>query len=163
LWSRLHADKGQIESTLVATKAESQAAERDLVAATEAGDAAKAAAAQRIIARSEAAIVQLEQGVQGVDGQIAEAKRLFEEHEARRARGEPKKAEAAPPPARQPTPDEGIDTTARPALGDAGAQWLKDNRQFVTDAKENRRLLLFADLYATEHGAGALKSKDFVQ
>lgn len=166
-WHRLQSDKGQIEAAITATLSESQSIERDLIAATETGDAVKAAAAQRALAKAEAALAQLEQGKSAADAQIEEARRLFDEHARNRDRvPEPKPVpvpKKEPPPVVTQTADQWIDTTAKAALGDAGATWLRENKTFVTDAKENRRLLAFADLYAIEHGASALKSEAFIE
>lgn len=165
-WAKLHADKAQIEGAIAATQAEANAAERDLVAAAEAADAVKQAAAQRALAKAEAVLAKLEDGRLAADAQIDETRRLYEERQrhAREPKPEPKpeppkKAEAEPEAPR--TADEWIDKTARTALGEDGAAWLREHKEFVTDAKLNRKLLRFADDYVDDHGPAALKSAEF--
>ncbi len=165
-WAAIHSDKSQIESAISATQIEAAAAERDYISASEAGDLAKQAKAQRDMAKAEAALIQLNQGKAAADLKIEETQRLFEEHaraakeKAAEVKPEPKKADPQPP--RQITPDEWIDTTAKSAIGETGADWLRENKHFVTDPRQNAIFLKFADLYAAKHGAHALKDEDFI-
>lgn len=169
-WARLESDKNQLEQAIAATQIEAQSAERDLIQATEMGDAAKAAAAQRAIAKAEAALGQLESGKHAAEQQLASTRAVFEEH----LRRQQTEQDAAPtretqrqePPRQQQlqpqTPDAWIDTTARAAIGDQGAEFLKANKNLVTDPRLNAQFLRFADYYAEKHGKSALKSADFI-
>lgn len=162
-WHRLQSDKGQIESAIAATQSESASIERDLITATETGDAVKAAAAQRALAKAEAALAQLEQGKVAADAQIDEARRLFEDRSrAREATPEPKPVPKKEPVAVQQTADQWIDQS-KSVLGDSGANWLRENKGFAVEGRDNLRFRAFADLYAVEHGQSALKSAEFIE
>lgn len=163
---RLQSDKSQIEGAISATQSEAAMAQRELIQAIEAGDAKRQAEAQHAIAKAEAALSQLENGKYAADTELSKANRLFEEHE--QARTAARKAEPAPERRAEPqpeamTPDKWIDTTVRQVLGDKGADWLRENKQFATDTKLNRKFLRFADEYAEDHGQGALKSAEFLE
>lgn len=167
-WARLESDKNQLEQAIAATQIEAQAAERDLIQATEMGDAAKAAAAQRAIAKAEAALGQLESGRHAAEQQLASTRAVFEEH-LRRQQAEPEttptretQRREQPTQPQPQTPDAWIDTTARSAIGDQGAEFLKANKSLVTDRRLNAQFLRFADYYAEKHGQSALKSSDFI-
>lgn len=167
-WARLESDRNQLEQAIAATQIEAQSAERDLIQATEMGDAAKAAAAQRAIAKAEAALGQLESGKHAAEQQLASTRAVFEEH-IRRQQTEQDAAPTReaqrqePPRQQQPqTPEAWIDTAARAAIGDQGAEFLKANKSLVTDRKLNAQFLRFADYYAEKHGQSALKSSDFI-
>jgi hypothetical protein len=174
-WSSLESKKSQIETALAAQKAAAAAAERDVIEATEKGDAVKLAAAQRAISRAEAALQTLEGGVADVDRRLEETRRLFSEHDTQRdatlaqrrqieAQRRAQEAEAAQQRQQQPPdPDAWINTTARQALGDDGADWLRSNREFVTDEKKTRAFLRFADQYADDHGKDSLRSPEFLE
>lgn len=166
-FARLNSDKSQIDGAIQATQSEEANAQAELVRAIEAGDAAKQAAAQRAIAKAAAALAQLESGKYAAEQEIQKAQRLFEEHEAARARQAetpPPKAEPErKPQAEQMTPDRWIDTTARQVLGDHGAEWLRQNKSFASDPKENAKFLRFADAYAERHGQAALKDEAFIE
>lgn len=164
-WSKLNADHAQISGAIAMASSEAEAAQRDYVAATEAGDAVKAGAAQRAIAKAEAAMLLLERGKVDAEDQIETARRAYEEHYAAKpepARSAPVAQKSADPSVPR-TADEWIDRTAKAALGNDGAEWLRANKEFVTDAKLNRKLLRFADEYADDHGQAALKSSDFIR
>lgn len=164
---RLQADKSQIEGAISATQSEAAMAQRELIQAIESGDAKRQAEAQHAIAKAEAALSRLEDGKFAADAELTKANRLFDDHEkARPARpADETVPEKKPDPASQPepmTPDRWIETTAKNVLGDQGADWLRQNKQFATDPKMNRKFLRFADEYAEDHGQGALKSQDFL-
>ena len=176
-WASLESKKSQLEVAMAAQKAAAASAERDVIEATEKGDAVKLAAAQRAIARAEAALQTLESGVADADRRIEETRRLFSEHDEQRAvtlaernRLEQERRQKAAEEAERrkqqqqqaPDPDTWINTQARQALGDDGADWLRTNKEFVTDEKRNRAFLRFADQYADDHGKDALKSPEFL-
>jgi hypothetical protein len=176
-WASLESKKSQLEVAMAAQKAAAASAERDVIEATEKGDAVKLAAAQRAIARAEAALQTLESGILDADRRIDETRRLFSEHDeqraaaqAQRAQLEQQRRQQAAEEARRrqeqqqqaPDPDAWINNQARQALGDDGADWLRTNREFVTDEKRNRAFLRFADQYADDHGKDALKSPEFL-
>jgi len=168
-FARLASDKSQIEGAIVATQAEESNAQAELVRAIESGDAARQAAAQKVIAKAAAQLAQLENGKHAADLEIQRAQRLFEQHEqaqSRATRDETPAPKREPEPRHQPetmTPDRWIDTQARQVLGDKGAEWLKTNRKFADDPKMNRKFLRFADDYADDHGKEALKSEEFIE
>ena len=154
-WAKINSDFSQIAGAIAQTQSEADIAQKEMIAAHEAGDMARVATAQRAMSKAEAALVQLESGRIAAEEEIARTKRVYESYT-------PTKPEPAPKvEPRAPTPDEWIDST-RSALGDEGADWLRQNKQFATDPKMNRKLLRFADEYAEDHGQGALKSADFV-
>lgn len=176
-WSNLEAKKSQLDVALSAQKAASAAAERAVIDATEKGDASALAAAQKALAKAETAIGQLEAGLGEADRRIEETRRLFSEHDqqreaqiAQRRQQEKERLEreAEERQRRQaqqqaPDPDAWINTTARKALGEDGAEWLRQNKAFVTDEKKNRAFLRFADQYADDYGKDALKSAEFIE
>lgn len=161
-WAKLHSDHAQITGAISQTQSDADAAQREYVAAMEAGETSRAAEAQRRMSKAEAALVQLETGRIASEDEIARTKRLYESYDPRPAPKKEAEPPAQPEPQRAPTPDEWIDST-RNVLGDDGVKWLRDNKQFATDPKMNRKLLRFADDYADDHGQGALKSKEFME
>lgn len=167
-WEKLHSDKSQIEGAIAATKLEAAAAERDLASALESGNAERTAAAQRALARAEAVLTQLDSGLSGMDAKIEETKRLYDKYDRDRQEAAERKAKEPPPepkkkePDSPRTPEEWIDRVAKSALGDGGADWLREHKEFVTDAKLNRKMLRFADDYADDNGVESLKSKEFI-
>lgn len=170
-WAKVNADHAKVSSdyqqiagAISATQAEALQAEKDYIAASELGDHAKAAAAQRIMAKAEAALIQLENGRTVVEREReaaqAEIARVREAFDGMAAQP---KAETRPEPKAEPkpqTPDDWINT-ARSALGNDGAAWLRSHKEFVTDPKLNKKLLRFADEFADDHGPDALKSAEF--
>jgi len=154
--AKVYSDYQQIVGAIGAAQTEAQTAEQEFVRASEAGEHARAAAAQRSIAKAEAALAQLESGKVAAESAVREAHDLLN----RGATTPSAPAQPAAPPPRAPTPDEWIDT-ARQAIGDDGADWLRENKQYVTDPRLNKRLLRFVEDYADEHGQSALKEDGF--
>lgn len=176
-WANLEAKKSQLDVAVSAQKARSASAERAIIEATEKGDASALAKAQRELAQAESAISQLEAGLAEADRRIEETRRAFSEHDQQREallaqrrqqeqerlarEAEERQRRQAKPEA--PDPDSWINNTARQALGDDGADWLRTNKEFVTDEKKNRAFLRFADQYADDYGKDALRSPEFLE
>ena len=165
-WAKINADKDRLVEAIAATQDREQAARREFISAREAGDTAREADAMAALSDAKAAIIQLDAGRVAAERQINETKQLFEDHyRDQRARSEqaarqvPTQDATAP---RQLSPDEWIETVAKTALGEAGAKWLRENRQYATDPKLNRKLLRLADDFADDHGREALRSQAFL-
>lgn len=167
-WERMKSEHSQIVGAIAQTQSEADIAQREYVSATEAGDAASAAKAQRAMSRAEAALMQLESGRTASEQEIARTRALFENHEVRARQPErhperqPEPKEQPKEPERAPTPDEWIDG-ARGVLGDDGAAWLREHKEFAdVSSKMNRKFVRFADDYAEDHGKDALRSPQFL-
>lgn len=167
-WARIHSDRDHIVAAIATAEAREQSAKDAFRAAREAGSADKEAEALSAIADSRAMMSQLEQGKIAAERQIEDTRRALQERAASRQpqpRADDAGSRVAADPQPQPapvTPDAWIDGV-RPSLGDTNANWLREHKEFVTDAKLNRKLLRFADDYADDHGVAALKSDQFRQ
>lgn len=164
-WGRLQSDHQQILGAIDGAKDRERMAHAAYVSARNEGDASKEADAMARLADAKSAMAQLETGRIAAEGEIARTKQQYADYEAEVARSaetrldsvreEPVKKEP-----RAPTADEWIES-AKGAIGDSGVGWLRDNKQFVTDTKLNRKFLRFADDYADDHGAAALRTDSF--
>lgn len=146
-WEKIHGDKQRIESGISAEEARAAAAEQEYARAMEAGEHGKAATAQRVMARSEAVILELQKVQYGVEEQIEQAKRTFTA-----AAKEPpaRKEEAKPAKEEQPKPQSPEDWIAgvRSSVGSKVADWLDANREFVTNGKLNDKVIKYATAWA---------------
>lgn len=159
-WAKINADHQQIVGAMASAEQMAEAAQREHAQALEAGDHARAASAQRALAKAEATLSQLSTGKTAAEDQIAETRRLYEEHAARRTEEARAPAPQSEPQRQQPTPETWIENTKH-VIGDQNATWLRENRQFVEDAKLNKKFLRFAEEFAEDHGQHALKSEAF--
>lgn len=165
-WHKLNADHGQIAAAITSAESEALAAERDFIRAQEDNDAQAMVAAQRSMARAEAALTQLRAGEVEAKRQIDNTRALFEDHyrqeqERARVRREQPRPDAVAQPKKEITADDWI-ADAEKAIGSDGARWLRDHKDFVTDPKKNRTFLRFAAQYADDNGEDALRSRDFL-
>lgn len=159
-WAKINADLENIKSASSSTQIEAETAQQAYIAASEAGDFTKAADAQRRIARAESALSQLETGRIAAERHIEDTRSAFQRVAEERQRPEPRR-EPAPAQQEKPiAPDAWIDG-ARMTIGDDGADWLRENKEFVTDADKNAKFIAYANYYAKKHGQAALKSEAF--
>lgn len=114
-----------IANALTANEERATSAERELKDALETGDAAKAAKAQRTIARLEAERSRLEDGKAELE---------------RTARSEPAE-EKKPDTPKEVSAEDYIN--GMPATSQA---WLRENKQFVTDPKLHQKMLAYANI-----------------
>lgn len=162
-WARLNSDKTQIEVAIGSAQERELSARQRFIAARESGDASAEADAMKVMSEATAAIAQLEQGKIAAERQLEETRRYIEDYQQQAKQPKPEPEKKPDPVPKVQTADDWINGTARPALGDDGAAWLAENKQFVTDPRQNRLFLAFADLYAAEHGQSALKSEEFLE
>ena len=160
-WRSINADHQQITTSISAWEAAAANAERDYIAASEAGDHAAAAKAQRAIAKAENYLSQLEAGKAGVEAEIDRVKQVYSAHsDEAHGKEEVKQPEKKPDPVKQ-TPEEWI-AGIRANVGDKVADWLDKNREFVTDTKKNARVIAYAQLFAAEEDK-PLNSNEFIK
>jgi len=158
--AKVVADHDTINGGINATKAQLAAAKREYQAAREAGDTNREIEAAEALADAKAALQNLEAGKAAALAEVHKAKELYDNYQAElQSRPPPKPVEE---PKRPPTPEEWIDGT-RSHIGDRGAEWLRANKDFVTDPKLNKKFLRFADEYADDFGQSALRSQDFIK
>jgi len=167
-WAKVNADAQAIDTAIGSTKQNMIVLQARIRQANEAGDHDKAAEAQSLLTDAQLDMRELERGKDGISAEIERVRGTLQSMaNARVAEPEKKKVEAEarqpdPTPPKQVSPDEWIDTVAKEHIGDKGAGWLKDNKQFVTDPKLHKRLLNFAAEYAEDHGNAGLKSDEFL-
>lgn len=113
-----------IANALTANEERAANAERELASAMETGDAAKAAKAQRTLARLEAERSRLEDGKAELE---------------RTAKAEPE--DKKPDAQKEVSADDYINSM--PATSQA---WLRENKQFVTDPKLHQKMLAYANI-----------------
>lgn len=164
--ARVTSDYQQITNAIDSEKNRSEMATREYTRALESGDHTAAAEAQRIIARSEAAIAQLETGRLAAEGEVRQAHDMLKQENTAPAPMSPAISYQSPNSRTEPqapaSPDAWIDQ-ARGVIGSDGAEWLRDHKEFVTDPKLNRKMLRFAEEYADDNGQGSLTSADFAR
>jgi len=167
-WARVNADAQAIDTAIGSTKQNMIVLQARIRQANEAGDHDKAGEAQSLLTDAQLDMRELERGKDGISAEIERVRGTLQSMaNARVAEPEKKKVEAEvhqpdPTPPKHVSPDEWIDTVAKEHIGDKGAGWLKDNKQFVTDPKLHKRLLRFAEEYAEDHGNAGLKSDEFL-
>ena len=162
-WEKLQSDQHLIESAINTTKAFEAAAKRDYILAREQADAGAEADAMARLAEHRASLGQLDAGLADAKDKIARTRAAFAAQDAEKpatvARPEPPTKVADPEP-KQPTADEWIEST-KSTIGEDGANWLREHREFVTDNVMHQKLLTFAKMYELDHGQGALKAEAF--
>ena len=158
-WAKINADRDNLKSAAAATQIEAETAQQAYVSASEAGDHQRAAEAQRRMAKAESQLAQLESGRVAVERDIEETRTAFQRVVEDRQRPAPK-AEPVVAQDKPIAPDAWIDG-ARMTIGDDGADWLRENREFVTDPDKNAKFIAYANYYSKKHGASALKSEAF--
>ncbi len=172
-WQAVTSDLSQITNAISSTRQEIDAAKRDLALASEASDHAKLADAQERIALAAADLRALEHGKSGAEFRVEEARRAIEamaaqakreqdadrERDAKRSNGDDRDrpTQDAKQTRAPQTPDEWI-SSCPPATQD----WLKTNKDYVTDPKLNRKLLRFADEWVDDNGLESLNTSAFV-
>lgn len=164
-WARVNSELSEAKGHISAVSADRDAARRDLRAAVEAQDADKMADANERIAQAAGLLSTLEQKRYEAEGAIERTKTDYAEYAAAAPKPEPKaepKKDKEPEPSKPLGPDEWIES-AKGTIGNDGADWLKENRQYVTDVKLHKKLLRFADEYLDDHGQHALKSPAFIE
>lgn len=115
-----------IANALTANEERASTAERELKDAMETGDAARAAKAQRSLARLEAERSRLEDGKAELE---------------RTARTEPAAEDKKPEPSKEVSAEDYIN--GMPATSQA---WLRENKQYVTDPKMHQKMLAYANI-----------------
>ena len=158
-WAKINADLDNLKSASSATQLEAETAQQAYVAASEVGDHQKAAEAQRRMAKAESQLSQLENGKIAAERQIEETRSAFQRVADDRQRPAPR-PETVAQPEKPISPDAWIDG-ARTTLGDDGAEWLRENREYVTDPDKNAAFIAYATYYGKTHGQSALKSEEF--
>ena len=164
-WAKVNADAKAIDTAIGSTKQSIIALQSRIKQAKEAGDHDKEAEAQSLLTDAQLDMRELERGKDGIAVEIERARGVMQSMATRQPAEPEKKKEPEvkqPEPQKQITPEQWIDTVAKEHIGDKGAEWLKDNKQFVTDPKLHKRLLRFAEEYAEDHGNAGLKSDDFL-
>lgn len=144
-WAKVQSDAQAIEATIASTKSQMDAARAEYIAAEEAGDTSRKLKAHEVLTQAQHDFRELEQGKRGVQ---AEAERVRDAYKAmaEEAAKAPVVEEKKPEP-KQVTPDDWIDTV-RKGVGAQVADWLSENKQFVTDPKLNAKVVAFSKYYA---------------
>lgn len=152
-WAKLHADRDVIHSGFNEATTAQASARRELLAAKEAGDAAREIAATEALTVATSSLQEYQRGKSGIDAEIARYKDPYERFEAAVSERErapaPKEDEPKPDKtAKQLSPDEWVDTQAPAAI----RGWLKDNRDFMPGGKRIRSLNRFVDGWLEQNG-----------
>lgn len=159
-WRSVNGDLSQIAGAIAATQSEATSAERDYVTASEAGDHIRAAAAQRAMAKAEAALMQLESGKTAAEAEVERTRRAFEavaaQPEHRPEPTQPKKEEPSAKP--QITPDQWIAQWPRKTTG----SWLTEHKDYVTDTAKHADLIAFSNEFAADYGPHMLHTPQFI-
>lgn len=171
-WARINAEKRELDGHVTALTTAKEAAKRDIIAAKEAGDAAREVEAQSNLAEASAALSTLEAAAREKDLEIRQAKDPYERFEQAYAqrrqtpREEPKpEPERKAEPQQRLTPDEWIETQAPRAT----RAWFREHPEFVKPgSKEQRKLDVFVAKYLLDndrdpHDTAFLNTSAFVQ
>lgn len=147
-WDMLHADRDRLDAYANSHAIEIAQVKKDLENANLNADYATAADLQVKLNTLAVTQHEIERAKRGADAEIARKKREIEQELA----NPPKKEEPAPEPKAkdQPKPQTPEDWIAgvRQSVGGTVADWLEQNKQFVTDTKLNAKLIKFAESYA---------------
>ena len=158
--AKVQADYQSITSSISAWESAAANAERDYVTASEAGDHANAAKANRAIAHAASVIGQLEAGKAGAEAEIERVKAAYSARTSEpEVKDEPKPEKKPDPTPAKQTPEDWI-AGIRSNVGDKVADWLDKNREFVTNQDLNNQVLAFANLHAARRKP--LNSDDFI-
>lgn len=160
-WSKINADRDMIANSLAFLQTEMDRAEDQLQQAFEASDAKAVARMQREIAVLATKHRDLERGKEAAESHIAETKQRITEHYDALAEADKKpakKAEPEPKPDQPQKPRTADDYIA--ALPSATGNWLKDNKDYVTDPAKHQQFIAFANYYGAKNGK--LHTSDFV-
>ena len=156
----VYSEHQQITSAIASTEALAASYEKELAAASEAGDHVKVAATQRAIARAEAHLAQLEAGKSAAEQEVKRAERVWQDVNAAPPVEEPKpKKEAEPKKVdepEKPNPEAWIAQFPKKTT----AAWLNTHKDYVTDPDKHKKLLAFANEWYNE--GNPLHTKDFV-
>lgn len=160
----VHSEHQQITNAIASTEALAVSYEKELAAASEAGDHVKVASTQRAIARAEAHLAQLEAGKSAAALEVQRAERAWQEVnaappvETKKEEPKPKvEAEANPETAPKVDPDTWINQFPKKTT----AAWLKTHKDYVTDEAKHDKLMKFARDWVDE--GNPLHTKDFVE
>lgn len=162
-YAKVNSDADSIKSALGATQ---QAIDNDtaaLQAASEAGDHAQIAKLNAQIAKNSSYLTRLEEGKAGAEAEIVKAEREYAAYaEAQKAPAkkddpEPPKKEEQPAP-KALSPDEWIGQFPRKTQS-----WLKEHKDYVTDAGKHQELLGFAKEWADDYGQSTLHTPAFIE
>jgi len=151
---RMYAEKASIEQGLASAKASMEQLKDMHERALTDGDNKRIAEITTQQALVAADLREYEKGKSGIEAEIEKHKRAFAEDKP----AERKAPERAAETQKQPTPDEWIASCPPETHG-----WLKSHREYVTDAKLNKKLMLFSEEYALDHdGVHSLNTSEFI-
>lgn len=155
--ARLKAEASQIESTLGSVSAALDTAQRELQAASEAGDHGRIAELNRQIATNAAYLTRLEEGKLNAKAEIERAEQDHAAYAEAAAQPKPEPERPTPQP-RQLSPDEWIGQFPRKT-----ANWLRDNRDYALGGAKHAELETWAKEWIADHGQSNLHSPAFIQ
>lgn len=156
--ARVTADHDQFETAIKTWETQAEMAKHQMASAAENGDWKTHADMQSVLAHAQATIAQLESGKAGAKSEIEKAQRLREEAAARAEAEIRREPERKDPEPKKVTPEEYI-STVRGAIGDDGAKWLEDHKEFVTDGRLNQKMRTFIEDWVDRHGESALRTQ----
>lgn len=169
-YDRANSDKTQVKSHIAQWNSHVEMAKQNLIAARESGDAKTEAEMQDQIAQARAQIAQLEQTEVNVDREIqrlkAEADKAVAQVQRSRqaaAEREERLRREAEEEAKKPKPvdpDQYVEKV-RNAIGDYGADWFKEHKEFAVDGAKNRRAQAFVEDWVDRNGEAALRTPAF--
>lgn len=167
---RATSDKSQVKSHISQWNNHIEMAKQNLISARESGDAKTEAEMQDQIATARAQIAQLEQTDVNVDREIQRLKQEADAAVAQVQRSRQAAAEReerlrreAEEEAKKPKPidpDVYVEKVRR-AIGDYGAEWFKEHKEFATDDAKNRKAQAFTEDWVDRHGEAALRTPAF--
>ena len=159
-WEKTNAEYDSVKSMIQSQKVEMETAKAAVRTASEAGDSSQVADLQERIATLAATQVDLQKAERSIKSELGRIEEDVRGVIAARKTEKTKIDEAPKPELKQPTPEEWIDGV-RKSVGDKVANWLNENRQFVTDTKLNNKVIKFADAYQAMEEK-PLNSDDFI-
>lgn len=167
---RATSDLTQVKSHIAQWNSHIEMAKQNQNAAREAGDFKTETEMQDQIAQARAQIAQLESTGTNVDREVQRLKREAEEaianaQQARKDAAENEerlKKEREEEANREKPVDPGeYVAKVRKAVGDHGADWFKDNQEFIRDKAKNRKVQAFVEDWVDRNGEAAMRTPAF--
>ena len=164
-WGQVTAEDDHVGGLLTSHKREQLDIKRELKAALDAGDTEKQAELMDRQSTVNAVVFELEKAKRTTASEVEKTRELFTSVQQQRAEADRRAAEKPAPKeeVKQPvqekpkTPDDWIAQFPRKT-----ANWLRENKEYVTDPDKHKQLMEFANEWATDYGQATLHTPQFI-
>lgn len=161
-WGQVTAEDDHVGGMLTSHKREQLEVKAQLKAALDTGDTEKQSELLDTQSKLNAAIFELEKAKRNTAAEVEKTRDLFASIQKQNAEKPTPKEDPEVKPAveakRQPTPDEWIGQFPRKT-----ANWLRENKDYVTDPDKHKELMAFAQEWAADYGQSTLHTPQFIE